>query len=159
ELEISKRSYRLKMAETELVALDAAGADTDPDKRVRVLRNLSNQQTHLSEATQKRLVMSRLQTYVLPWLPRDRFDTLAAILGVLLVATLLKGICMFVQECLVGSVVELTIIGIRKDCLRKALRLDYQTLTKGGTAKLMSHFTYDMEVMGQGLNLIGGKVV
>lgn len=159
EADIAKRTYRLKAIEDELRELNEQGAAADPEQRVTLLRNQSNQQTHLSESTKQRLIMSRLQTYVVPWLPKDQFKTLAAILGILVLATLLKGVCTFVQETMVGSVVELTIIGIRKDCLRRVLKLDYQTLTKSGTSGLMSRFTYDMEMMGQGLNLIGGKVI
>jgi subfamily B ATP-binding cassette protein MsbA len=159
ETDIVRRTWRLEAIESDLAKLAAQGKDADPNERVDLLRNQSNQQTRLSDSTRQRLIMSRLQTYVVPWLPRDQFKTLAAILGVLVVATLLKGVFTFIQEVMVGSVVELTIIGIRKDCLRRVLKLDYHTLTKSGTSGLMSRFTYDMEMMGQGLNLIGGKVI
>ncbi|HID23145.1 MAG TPA: ABC transporter ATP-binding protein, partial [Planctomycetaceae bacterium] len=47
----------------------------------------------------------------------------------------------------------------RKECFRRALNLDYQTLQLAGTADLMSRFTNDITVMRSGLTLLGGKVV
>ena len=57
------------------------------------------------------------------------------------------------------NVAELTILGIRKECFRRMLALDYQTLAMSGNSKLLSHFTFDMNVMAVGLKLIGGKVI
>jgi subfamily B ATP-binding cassette protein MsbA len=60
---------------------------------------------------------------------------------------------------LVGNVVELTIMQIRKDCFRHVLKLDYQTLSHAGSSDLMARFTYDLTLMAGGLTLLGGKVV
>ena len=73
--------------------------------------------------------------------------------------TLAKGACEFVQETLIAQIVELSLMGVRKDCFRRVLRLDYQSVTLKGTPKLMSHFTNDMNVMASGLRLMGGKVI
>jgi subfamily B ATP-binding cassette protein MsbA len=100
-----------------------------------------------------------IQYRVVPLVPDDKFDTLALILALLLVATVLKALCMLAEETLVGSVVQLTVMGLRKACFRRVLRLDYQTLARQGTPELMSRFTYDMETLAQGLSLLGGKIV
>lgn len=100
-----------------------------------------------------------IQYRVVPHVPEDKFDTLALILGVLLVATIIKALCMLAEETLVGSVVQLTVMGLRKACFRRVLRLDYQTLARQGTPELMSRFTYDMETLAQGLSLLGGKII
>ena len=97
--------------------------------------------------------------YLLPWMPEDQFDTFAMILGGFMLMTVLKLSACFVEEVLVGSVVQLTIMRIRKALFRKVLSLDYQTLTRRGTPDLMSRFTYDVETLAQGLNLLAGKIV
>lgn len=66
---------------------------------------------------------------------------------------------MFIQDMLVGSVVELSVMSLRKDCFRHALDLDYQTLALRGTAGLMSRFTNDINIAADGLNLLGGRIV
>src|SRR5262249_18440866 len=68
-------------------------------------------------------------------------------------------VCMFVEEMLIGSVVQLTVMRVRKECFRRVLALDYQTLKLQGTSELMSRFTYDVEALGSGLGLLGGKLI
>ena len=53
--------------------------------------------------------------------PADRFMLLTMILGLLLALTLLKLVCVFAEELLVGSVVQLTVMRIRKACFRQVL--------------------------------------
>ena len=55
----------------------------------------------------------------------------------LLFLTLLKLICMFAEEVLVGSVVQLTVMRVRKACFRKAIKGQQrcpQTITLDGHA-------------------------
>jgi len=58
---------------------------------------------------------------------------------------------------LVGSVVQLTVMRIRKECFRRVLALDYQTLKMQGTSELMSRFTYDVEAARLGVGPVGGQ--
>ena len=50
-------------------------------------------------------------------------------------------------------------MAIRKECFRKVLDLDYQSISDEGTASLMSRFTFDMQQLSQGLTLMGGKII
>ncbi len=123
------------------------------------LKRLAREQADLAAASRRLVVLVWIQDHVLPWVPSDRFDTFALLLGLLVLATAVKGLCIFIQDVLVGSVVELSTMSIRKECFRKALRLDYQTLQAAGTADLMSRFTNDINVMKYGLTLLGGKLI
>jgi subfamily B ATP-binding cassette protein MsbA len=154
EGEIERRSATIRQIDEDIEAMEAEGGDT-----VELLKDRSRQQTKLSRASRMALVMSWVRSNVIPWIPADKFDMLALILVLLLFATILKSVCVFVQEVLIGSVVYLTVMGVRKDCFRKTLELDYQTLSLRGTSDLMSRFTYDMDVLVQGLTLLGGEVI
>ncbi|MEZ6046276.1 MAG: ABC transporter ATP-binding protein [Planctomycetaceae bacterium] len=116
-------------------------------------------QNSLSEATSELNLWTWVKSDIIQYLPRDSFDVLAVLLGILLVATVIKGVFTFIQETLIGSVVELTTISIRKDCFRKVLSLDYQTIHHKGTSDLVSRFTNDLNLFGIGLRLAGGKVI
>jgi ATP-binding cassette, subfamily B, bacterial MsbA len=129
------------------------------DPGVDTLKDQARQQNKLSAASRKLLMMKWVKSSIIPWIPRDQFDTFSLILVLLLIATALKVSLVFVQEVLIGSVVHLTVIGLRKHCFRKILKLDYQTLALNGTPDLMSRFTNDMNVLATGLWLLGGKVV
>ncbi|MFK7778154.1 MAG: ABC transporter ATP-binding protein [Gimesia sp.] len=126
---------------------------------VNLLSEHSRQQQKLSNASRELFVWKWVQSTMIPWVPDDHFDTFAIILGILLFATLIKGLCIFTQDVIVGGVVELTTMAIRKECFRKVLDLDYQSISDEGTASLMSRFTFDMQILSQGLTLMGGKII
>lgn len=153
---IRKRTDKIENIEKRLLQIEA---EQDVSEKVSLLKEQSRCQSELSDASRSLLLMQWLKTHVVPWIPTDQFDCFALILGLLLVATLLKGVCIFVQDVLVGSVVELSIMGIRKECFRRTLKQDYLTLSRQGTPDLMSRFTYDMNVLASGLTLMGGKVI
>ena len=150
--DIAKYSERL----AEVLKVDPAGTS---EKAADELHRKLRAQSDLSTATQKLLTMRWVQVRVLPWLPENQFNMLALIFGVLVISSALKGVCMFIQDVLIGNVVELATMAIRKRTFRKVLSLDFQTHSARGTAGLMSRFTYDMTVMGNGMKLMGGKVL
>jgi subfamily B ATP-binding cassette protein MsbA len=78
---------------------------------------------------------------------------------VLLVATIIKGVFIYFQELLVGSIVQLTVNAIRQDCFRSALKLDVQSLGRIGTSSLMSRMTNDIEQMTQAIRVFGVTLV
>ncbi|MCA9042425.1 MAG: hypothetical protein KDA65_18875, partial [Planctomycetaceae bacterium] len=125
----------------------------------RLISQLSEKQTALSEATAELNLWTWIKSDIITYLPKDKFDVLAVLLTGLLIATLLKGILIVIQETLIGSVVELTTINLRKECFKKVLSLDYQTLHHRGTGDLMSRFTNDLNLFGLGLRLAGGKII
>ena len=100
-----------------------------------------------------------IDQYVVPALPEDKFNLLTWILGVLLAATVLKGLCVFVQDVLVGAVIERTVADLREALFAHSLALDVQTLSATGVGDLMSRFTNDLQQLANGLRLMGGKVV
>ena len=116
-------------------------------------------QYQIGEESWNLLMMTRIRNSVLPFVPRDKFDTMAALLGVLLAATLLKGLFIYFQELLVGSVVQLTVNAIRQDCFRAALKLDVQSLHRIGTSSLMSRMTNDIEQMTMAIRVFGVTLV
>jgi len=126
---------------------------------VNLLSEHSRQQLKLGNASKELFALKWVQSSIIPWVPDDHFDTFAVILAILLFATLIKGLCIFTQDVIVGGVVELTTMAIRKECFRKVLDLDYQSISDEGTAVLMSRFTFDMQQLSQGLTLMGGKII
>ncbi|QDV52495.1 ABC transporter ATP-binding protein [Gimesia fumaroli] len=140
-------------AQDELTQTDLAAAP------VNLLSEHSRQQRKLSNASRKLLALKWIQSNILSYVPDDQFDTFVLILGLLLITTLIKGICIFTQDVMVGGVVELVTMAIRKECFRKTLDLDYQSISDEGTASLMSRFTFDMQQLSQGLTLMGGKII
>ena len=123
------------------------------------LKERARLQGKIADQTSRLRQLNWVRSRLLPHLPRDAFDTMALVLALLLVGTLIKGAAIFVQDVLVGSAVEKSVRGVREACFEHCLSLDYQTLSAEGTAPLMSRFTNDINVMSNGLKLMGGKVV
>jgi subfamily B ATP-binding cassette protein MsbA len=91
--------------------------------------------------------------------PEDRFQTLALIIGLIVLAVAVKGFFEFWQETLVGSVVNLTLFDLRNRFYRTAIHLDVNDFTEDGTHDLMARFTNDMETLGGGIKTLFGKVI
>ncbi|HSG69453.1 MAG TPA: ABC transporter ATP-binding protein [Planctomycetaceae bacterium] len=148
----------LQKLDLRLAELGDATDQQSERRRIDLLQLKSRTQSKLSSASRSLMLMTWLDQTIMRRLPDDQFDVLALILALLLIATVLKGTFIFLQDVLTGNVVELSIMGLRKDCYRKVLQLDYQTIqSQGGTPGLMSKFTFDINVLTSGLQLIGGK--
>ena len=160
EKQIHSMSTEVDNRDAALEKLDSQKDDVEAeDQRVYILSKQSRDQSKLSASSRKLVMLTWIKAHVIPHLPSDKFNVLAVIMALLMGATVLKGVFMFLQETLVGSVVELTAIGLRKECFRHALRLDYQTISLAGTSDLMSRFTYDMNMLCLGLKLVCDKLI
>lgn len=166
ESEINKREQELRELDQELAklvfsdaAINAAPGAPKSKQEVKLLQRQDQKRRQLSVASHRLFVGQWIQRRVIGWIPADQFNTYTLILMVLVVATAIKGTAMFIQDILVGSVVELSVMALRKDCFRHALDLDYQTLSLHGTPALMSRFTNDINIAANGLNLLGGRLV
>jgi subfamily B ATP-binding cassette protein MsbA len=157
-LEIAKQTSRIAGHDERLARWTVANPEQDADY-VQALRDRARCQETLSAATRREWWFTQLQHWLMPYVPADRFDTLAALFGLLLVATALHGGAVYLQEIWIGQVVQLSMRSLRARLFRRTLRLDAQTLAVEGTPALMSRFTNDLTGIAQGLTLLGGKIV
>ena len=98
EIEIAQTESNESTAK--LKRLDDVKPHDNSDENLRLLKKRRKYQQKSSTASRKLLIMKWVQAKVVPWLPHDLFDMYALILGVLLLTTVLKGLCVFVQEVL-----------------------------------------------------------
>ncbi len=131
--------------------LDAV-KDSDVAEHARVQRKIN-------DASQVLLTRQVTKDVILPYVPEDKFKTILLILGFVVSATVVKGIFIYFQEILVGSLVNAASNDIRADVFRNALKLDCQSLAGIGTSNLTSRLTNDVGEMGLGLRLFGADLV
>ena len=93
------------------------------------------------------------------WLPDNVFQTFALVVAFVVLAVAIKGLFEFWQESLVGSVVNLVLFDMRNRFFRNAIHLDVNNFSAEGSHELMARFTNDMEMLGNGLKVLFGKVV
>lgn len=154
-------------AESKVEELDARiaerqeqiGDDVADGKIMRLTADRRRANERVTAATTELTWLRWVDYRVMTWIPRDRFQTLVVILAVLCIATLVKCAALYVQEALVGDIVQHTLKGVREDCLRHAMELDYAKSSSFGAANLTSRFTFDSEKMAEGLTLLSGRVV
>jgi ATP-binding cassette, subfamily B, bacterial MsbA len=119
----------------------------------------ANLQNKLNDASQQLLFKQRLKTWVLPWIPSNKFKTILAILSVVVCATVLKGAFQYAQELLVGSVAYASSNDIRRETFQHVMDLDYQSVQSLGSAQLTSRLTNDVSILSDGIRLSGSLLV
>ena len=93
------------------------------------------------------------------YVPRDPFETLALLVGVLFLATIVKNLFLVINTVLVARLSQLGTYELRKLFFARTLRMDVATFTNEGTADLTSRFTHDMQNVVTGLNALFGKLL
>jgi ATP-binding cassette subfamily B protein/subfamily B ATP-binding cassette protein MsbA len=112
------------------------------------------------EAARRLLYRERVAKRFIDMLfPEGRFDTLALLIALVVIAVAVKGLFEFGHEWLIGSVVNLSLYDLRSRFFRNVLRLDVTHFSEAGTHELMARFTNDMEMLGQGQKTLFGKVI
>lgn len=116
--------------------------------------------TEKLEASYRELHHNQVAKKYIDWLfPTDRFHTLAVVIGLVILAMFLKGFFEFWQESLVGGVVNLSLFDMRNFFFRRAINYDVNNFSNTGTHELMSRFTNDMDLLGNGLKMLFGRVI
>jgi ATP-binding cassette, subfamily B, bacterial MsbA len=129
------------------------------DELRKVVDQLHTKEAGLASLRARQWRHQQLKHYAIRRLPTDMFDTLAVLLGIVVVAVAVRGFFEFWQEYLVGIVVARTILDIRNKFYRAAIHQDLRQIQEGGSAELMSRFTNDMEAIGNGMKILFGKVI
>ncbi len=130
------------------------------DNEIRsVSGDLAKLQRRLEVAQRELYHLTIAKKYIDAWFPTSRFQTLAMVIGLVLIAVAIKGVFEFAQDTLVGSVVNLVLFDVRNLFFRRAIKMDVAQFGEQGTHELMSRFTNDTEMMGAGLKTLFGRVV
>lgn len=116
-------------------------------------------QRKLTSATQSLVLNKWIRSSVLPYVPEDKFRTILCILCLVIFASTLKGVIVYLQELLVGGLVQATANDIRRHTFENIMRLDYQSVHELGTAKLTSRLTNDVTEMSAGLHMFGAQLI
>ena len=165
EIKEYEARIRKKEAEREAPARRARELNSQPpsaerDKLGRELAQyLAKLDTDLQTENRGLYRTMLLKWYCDRFLPRDRFQALAWVIGLVVLAVAVKGFFEFWHESLVGSVVNLSLFDLRNRFYRNVIHLDVSQFNDQGTHDLMARFTNDTEILGAGLKTIFGKMV
>ncbi len=155
-----ERIRQIDAIRAQLKALDEHPEAPDRDNTIRRgLRDLSTLESEQKEYSSKAYRYKLLQANVINRLPKGRFATFVWIIVGLIVSIALKGVFEFIQETLVGVVVNRTLFDFRNQFFRSAIHQDFHQLGEAGTTELMSRITNDTEQLGNGMKMLYGRVM
>jgi ATP-binding cassette subfamily B protein/subfamily B ATP-binding cassette protein MsbA len=160
EKEIQELEPEIDKVSNLMKGLDVSKKDAITEKQRRDFANdLAKKESRLDSARTllQRSLMAK--KYIDRFLPTDVFETLAWVIGAVVLAAAVKGIFEFGQESLAGSVVNRSLFDLRNRFFRNAIHLDVDSFSEQGTSEMMSRFTNDIELLGSGLKTLFGKVV
>ena len=100
-----------------------------------------------------------LEPWIVRFTPASPFKTLVAVVGLLLLGTLVKSLFVVADYVLVQRVSQLVAFDLRKQLHRKTLRLSLAQFGDSQNPQLLSHFTHDMECLALGVKTIFGRAL
>lgn len=119
-------------------------------------------QVHESRLQSERQALGRylwLEPHLKFWLPRDPFQTLLLIVGIMVVGTAVKDFFLVVNMMVVERLVQMTTFDLRKQFFRQSLQLDLAAFGQGRDSELLSRLTNDMSTLGVSLNQLFGRAL
>ncbi|MFO0966272.1 MAG: ABC transporter ATP-binding protein [Gemmataceae bacterium] len=158
--QIAPEEVHVKQLNEQLTKLKAAPERPDWDDVHRKLtHSLAKAESKLESSRHESYRYQLLKKYIDALFPTGCFQTLALVLGLVVLAVIIKGFFEFWQESLVGHVVNRSLFDLRNRFYRKVLRLDVGQFNDAGSHELMSRFTNDMEILGNGMRTLFGKII
>lgn len=154
-----------KLDEAEALRKQNAELDANPnapDRENTLRRNaakLSGLEREMSRANEKAAQYRWVKNNVVVHLPNSAFQTFGWIIFALVVGIALKGLFEFIQESLVGAVVQRTLFDFRNQFFRRGLHQDLKQLGDSGPSEMMARMTNDVEQLGTGMKMLYGRVM
>ena len=145
-------------ASQEKLAKQPPGKQRDTDMRKHA-GYLADAESKLESARHELYRYQVAKRFIDMLLPTGKFQTLALIMGLLVVAVAIKGVFEFCQETLVGQVVNRSLFDLRNVFFRRTIRLDVASFNATGSHEVMSRCTNDMETLGTGMKTLLGKII
>ena len=154
-VEIEKTSAtldELKQKQTELKAQVAANGESTE------LRNLLDENSHRTMAEEK---ASQLYATIMPWVegrvPQTPFGTLVLVMGVVILITIIKGICLILNAVLVAQISQRTALVMRRKFYSAAVKMDQLAIDRRGTSAMQTMLIYNLNLVTAGLMALYGK--
>ncbi len=157
--EIADTEHHIADNRTSLGQLEVNRDAAPPEQRRDIALQISSKQAELASNEVFLSGRQRLKPYIDRYLPNDPFQTLVLIVGILLVATIVKDFFLVINSILVDRLTYLTGMELRKLFYRRTLRLDLAGFGESHSSELMSRFTYDVESVSGGVQTLLGRTV
>jgi ATP-binding cassette, subfamily B, bacterial MsbA len=160
EAEVKRDSDEADRIQSLITTIESTPAFPDAEnKKRKATQRLAEVQGKLNDNNTTLYRYQLLQAKLIRHLPENRFETFVWVMVAVIVGVFFKGIFDFLHEAIVGHVVNRTLFDLRNDCYRRTIHQDSRQLAEIGTSELMARFTNDVEMIGQALKTLYGRMV
>ncbi len=156
---IGEAQQTAQRATAEIDQLNRRLAGAAPDEQRAIRLRISRQEYLVASSQKAEKRYLRIKPYIARYLPDDPFQTLALLIGLLLLGTALKSLFVIANCVLVDRLAQLGTYELRTLFFRRTLRMDMATFTNDGVGDLMARFTHDAQNVAGGLKAMLGKLV
>ncbi|MEM9658872.1 MAG: ABC transporter ATP-binding protein, partial [Planctomycetota bacterium] len=155
--EIAQRRDTLREAEETVARLKSQVESDDDESAVgKELAEAQAEQAGCARSLERYVYWRDRLTPVLPSTP---FGTIALMMGLLVMVTALKGVCVVAQARLVARVAEGTVMDLRRSFYRGILHMDQQKVDQRGSSMLMTQLSHNISLVGAGLKNLYGQSI
>jgi len=133
---------------------------SERDERLRAAaRDLEKLTRKLESARSDLRWLHFSKKYIDQFMPTDAFSTLFWLFAFVVATVAVRGVFDFAQESLVGSIVNRALYDLRNRFFRNVIHLDANQFGEQGSSEMMARLTNDMELVGQGMKTLFGRVI
>ncbi|TWU39037.1 putative multidrug export ATP-binding/permease protein [Novipirellula aureliae] len=159
EKEIAATNEQMAVLDAEIVDLTAQAKAADADASRKLKLQIEAAKTKRLVVSEKHTYLVWVQPYVDQYAPADAYATLILIVAILITGTAIKLVALLINLMLVQYVAERSVINLRAQFFRKALRLDLDAFGENGSANLTSRLTNDTSQVSAGLSILLGRLL
>lgn len=157
--EIKDSRHQCQRLADEIKEQEKQLAKADAVARKAIENKLDLNRSRLKAEQQGLARFEYFQPIVERYLPKSAFQTLVITMVWLLIVAVLKGGLLVISVLLVSRVANRTVMDLRRIYYRKALELDQRRIDRMGTSNMMTHLSYNMQMVSSGLAIFYGKMV
>lgn len=122
-------------------------------------KKLNGLQSEIESHRRSIATTEKLIPFIERWAPNDAYQTLVAIIGLLLGATFLRGIFLIASMVLIARVGQRTMLDLQNDVFRNVLNMEMSELGVKGTGDLISRIRGETGSIGTAITNLLGKTL
>lgn len=130
-----------------------------PEERARWQYELDGQASRLAAEERALRELRRLHPLVKKYLPRDPFQTVALLVGLIIAATAIKNAGIVANQVCSARIARGVAMDLRRQYFERVLQSDMRQFAKRGTSQLWTRFVEDIPHLSHGLTAIFGRAI
>jgi ATP-binding cassette subfamily B protein/subfamily B ATP-binding cassette protein MsbA len=156
---VSKAEGESKRLRAEIVALQEKMEQAPADQRSLLSAQIAIRESKCGAHDKSRDFLMSIRPAIRRYAPQSPFGTLVLVIGLLLLATAIKGACLVLNTVLVSRIAAATATDLRRIFFRDILKMDQRKIDRLGVTQLMTMLSHNVGLVQTGLIALYGKSI